>query len=177
VNFLKLFFLGALLFYVCTADVIRITPQVKNFHYVSYDLYRSGQPNKKGAKELELYGIKTLLNLRLRVDDKQEMKGTSLEQVRIPIKTSKITYQDMVDALKAFDVAEKPVLVHCRRGSDRTGCFVACYRMAFESWSKEDALKELLDAKYGYYDGLFPEIEAIISEIDIDQLKLDVFSK
>ena len=40
--------------------------------------------------------------------------------------------------------AEKnqPVLVHCKRGADRTGVVVACYRIGYEGWSAEEALEE-----------------------------------
>ncbi len=150
---------------------------VKNLHRVSNDLYRSAQPDKKDMKSLENFGIKTIINLRLRCDDKQEIKGTSLVQKHIKIKTSKMTYDNMVEAMRAFDKAEKPALVHCRRGSDRTGCFVACYRIAYENWPKQQALDSFLTDGLGYYEHLFPNLRQFVEELDIDQFKKDVFQQ
>lgn len=112
-----------------------IPKNVKNLHRVDDELYRSGQPQKKGMKSLNDFGIKTILNLRNIIDDKQEIKETSLIQVRLPMRAKKINYNDIVDGLCAIEKAKKPVLIHCLHGSDRTGCIVAAYRMT-HGWSK-----------------------------------------
>ena len=41
------------------------------------------------------------------------------------------------------DNADRKVFVHCRRGAERTGVFVACYRIAREHWTPEQALAEM----------------------------------
>ncbi len=40
------------------------------------------------------------------------------------------------------DPAREPVFVHCRRGDDRVGMVIACYRIAHDHWTNEQALKE-----------------------------------
>ena len=35
-----------------------------------------------------------------------------------------------------------PVFVHCRRGADRTGTAIACYRIAHDHWTNQQALAE-----------------------------------
>jgi tyrosine-protein phosphatase SIW14 len=41
------------------------------------------------------------------------------------------------------DNPQEKVFVHCRFGDDRTGVFVASYRMAFEKLPADQALKEM----------------------------------
>jgi protein tyrosine/serine phosphatase len=38
---------------------------------------------------------------------------------------------------------EEKIFVHCRFGNDRTGVFIAIYRMALEKWPAEQALEEM----------------------------------
>jgi len=40
------------------------------------------------------------------------------------------------------DGSQWPVFVHCRRGADRTGTAIACYRIMHDHWSKQQALAE-----------------------------------
>jgi len=146
---------------------------VTNFHQVDAHLSRSGQPQKEGMKFLENKGFKTIINLRNVIDDKQEIKGTALVQVRIPMRAKKITYEDIVTTLCAIETAEKPVLIHCLHGSDRTGCMVAAYRMT-HGMSKADAIAEFQDAQYGYNKKLFPNILRLLESIDPEKLIQDV---
>jgi tyrosine-protein phosphatase SIW14 len=51
--------------------------------------------------------------------------------------------EDVAKVLALFDLTtDGPVLVHCRRGSDRTGTVIACYRITHDHWQNQDALKE-----------------------------------
>jgi protein tyrosine/serine phosphatase len=40
------------------------------------------------------------------------------------------------------DPASGPVFVHCRRGADRTGGVIACYRISHDHWDAGKALAE-----------------------------------
>ena len=46
------------------------------------------------------------------------------------------------------DPASYPVLVHCTAGRDRTGSMCAVYRMEFDHWSPDTALKEMQSFKF-----------------------------
>lgn len=162
------------LFILCSTSLTEKTPSCSNFHQVSKDLFRSAQPSKSDMLELEEYGIKSIINLRYRCSDQQEIKGSTLKEYHIPIPTKKMSYDDMVQAMKAYHNAPKPAIVHCRRGSDRTGCFVACYRILFEGYSKDRALDSLHNDGKGYYKNLFPNLSEFIENLDVEQFRQDV---
>jgi uncharacterized protein (TIGR01244 family) len=147
--------------------------EIKNFHKVDEYLYRSGQPQKSDMKSAQEKGIKTIINLRNVIDDKQEIKGTRLVQVKIPLRAKKLTYDDIVIVLNAIEASKKPVLIHCLHGSDRTGCMVAAYQI-LNGMSKEKAIEEFFKLEYGYNRKLFPNILQLLESIDVNQLKLDV---
>lgn len=146
---------------------------IKNFHKVDENLYRSAQPSKSEMRWAEEKGIKTVINLRNVIDDKQEIKGTNLVQVRIPLQAKKLTYDDIIITLSAMEAAEKPMLIHCLHGSDRTGCMVAAYQM-YHGMEKQAAIDQFLEDQYGYNRRLFPNILELLQSIDVNQLRKDV---
>lgn len=121
----------------------------------------------------EKKGIKTIINLRNIIDDKQEIKGTNLVQVRIQLRAKTVTYADIVTVLTAIETSQKPALIHCLHGSDRTGCMVAAYQM-LHGMDKEKAIEEFLDPSFGYNRKLFPNILELLQSIDVEQLREDV---
>lgn len=145
-----------------------------NLYKVDDHLYRSEQPDSKGMLALEKLGIGTVLNVRNCKNDDAEIKGTNMERVHLPMRAAKISYDDMVTALKTIKRSSKKVLVHCKHGSDRTGCIVAAYRMAFCGWTKEQAINEFLDPRFGYHSTWFPNILNLLNTFDVEKLKKDV---
>ena len=116
--------------------------QFKNLYKINDVLYRSEQPSKKGFKEIELIGVKTILNLRRLRNNTKKAKDFNFNLVHHPIKTKELNESDILKALKVIQNSEHPVLVHCWHGSDRTGTIIAAYRMVFDNWSKEQAINE-----------------------------------
>ncbi len=120
-----------------------------NFKIVNDQVLRGGQPSDAGFKELAERGVKTVVDLRW-VDEhsipheKQVVEADGMRFVSIPMKGIGAPTQEQV--YKALDVLEDrtswPVFVHCRRGSDRTGTVLACYRIAHDHWKNQKALDE-----------------------------------
>jgi protein tyrosine/serine phosphatase len=146
----------------------------KNLYKINENLYRSDQPHKKGMYELQNLGIHTILDLRNLQNDQKEACKTKLILKRVPIKAGKISYTDILESLKIIDHSEKPVLVHCLHGSDRTGCIIAAYRMVYNNWSKDEAIAEFTDKVYGYHKKLYPNILNLLRFLDIESLKKDL---
>ena len=145
-----------------------------NFHNLNKlndSMYRSEQPSKKGMKELQAMGIKSIVNLRRQATDAKKIKGLNLDLDRIPLKASTIDFDDIFNALNSIQQAEKPVLVHCWHGSDRTGAIIAASRMVFDNWSKEKAIAEFTDIRFGYHRTRFPNLITLLETLDVDKLK------
>jgi tyrosine-protein phosphatase SIW14 len=122
--------------------------ELPNFHRVNSQLFRGGQPKAGGISKLAALGIKTIVNLR-RPDDETRAEARAAEAAglryfNIPMPgTSKPTDEQMARALAAITAPEnQPVFVHCKRGSDRTGTVIACYRILKDGWTAHDAKKE-----------------------------------
>lgn len=126
---------------------------VPNFHQISETLYRSGQPTAEGFKALENFGIKTVINLRSEASDKELLAGTGLKCVEIPSKATEVKEGDLFTFLKLVTSPEgAPYLIHCHHGADRTGLFVAVYRVVVQGWPKEEAIREMQKGGFGFHN-------------------------
>ncbi len=142
-----------------------------NFFRVSDDVYRSEQPKKKQVPELKTLGIRTLLSLRGYREDDKAFAEAGITLVRLPKNAGSLSVTDLVEVLKEVKTAEKPVLIHCWHGSDRTGFVVAGYRMVFQNWTRERAIEELRDGGYGYHAATYPNIVKELEKLDLPALK------
>lgn len=148
-----------------------LTDNIKNFYKVSDGIYRSSQPNRKQMELLDVMGVNTVLNLRRHHSDNYEAKYTSLSLEVLKMKPGKITDEDIIKALKIIKNSEKPILIHCWHGSDRTGVVVAMYRIIFENYTKAESIKELRKKEYGYHEAFYGNIVKYIENADIEYLK------
>jgi protein tyrosine/serine phosphatase len=147
-------------------------PKLKNLHKVSDDLYRGAQPDEEGMKELERMGIKTVINLRQYHSDNDEIEETSLRFVRFKLEASDPPdRKDVIAFLKIMnDKDNLPAFIHCMHGSDRTGMFCAVYRIVFQGWEREEAIREWTKGGFGYHDW-FDDIVEFVKKTDFEKLK------
>ncbi|TPN88912.1 dual specificity protein phosphatase family protein [Aquimarina algicola] len=131
----------------------------------------SEQPSKKEFYRLEDFGIKTILNFRRLKDDAKKAKGTQLQLEHLPLKAAEINEKDIITGLQIINTAQKPILIHCWHGSDRTGVMTAAYRIVFENWSKEDAIKEFRRPEFGYHEKWYPNLVDLLNDLDVTKIR------
>ena len=149
----------------------------KNFYKVNMEIYRSAQPTEYNMEELEKIGIKTILNLRMFHSDSNEAKNTNLKLYHLKMRAGKIKDKEIIAAMKIINESEKPILIHCMHGSDRTGIVIAMYRIIFNGYTKKEAIEELKNKKYGYHEKIYGNIIKYIERADIEKLKKEIFKK
>ena len=135
---------------LCTAAAFaQDSSGLPNFKIVNDHILRGGQPTDDGFKQLAERGVKTVVDLRW-VDEhdisheKRTVEDDGMHFVSIPMKGfGAPTEEQISEALSVLDdSASWPVFIHCRRGSDRTGTVLACYRISHDHWKNQKALEE-----------------------------------
>ena len=117
-------------------------------------IYRSGQPNSYALERVvEDTGIRTIVNLRgekvFKRDDRCQQEEyfagkNAIKVVVIEFKNPP-TEENIKDLLGVLDAPQNyPILIHCKRGVDRTGVAVAVYRMERMGWTTGQAMREML---------------------------------
>lgn len=118
-------------------------------------LYRSGQlTGDQLAAAVRLYGLKTVVNFQI--------PGPGVEKERSLVKRLGIDFLNMPMPGDGFgkeaqfrevlaacdDPRRRPVLVHCARGTCRTGAASAFYRFECDGWTVEDVSAEMQRQTY-----------------------------
>lgn len=150
---------------------------IRNFYRFSPDLYRSRQPDKDGFKAAEKLGIKSVLNLREYHTDNKEARHTGLNLYRYRLAAGEITRDQLLDNMVIITNAAKPILIHCKHGSDRTGAICATYRIVEQGWTVDDAVKEMKDGPFGFHASYYSNIPKLLKSIDWVQFKADLKAK
>ena len=123
------------------------TPAIPNFHQVDTNVFRGAQPAPREFQNLAHLGIKTVLDLREESHARSERKiveAAGMRYISLPLSGREApSSAQIAQALAVLeDSSNGPVFVHCRRGADRTGTVIACYRITHQQWSNEKALDE-----------------------------------
>ena len=121
-------------------------PGIPNFHQVTEGLYRGGQPEPSAWKPLSDLGVKTVVDLRRRVEhsttaESLAVVAAGMRYVNFPMHGFETpTSAQMASVLPLLD--SDGVFVHCKQGRDRTGTVIAAYRISRQGWGNHQALDE-----------------------------------
>lgn len=123
-------------------------PHIHNFAQVNDHLYRGAVPSPVGLEELGAMGIKTVIDLRESGEgtqfEKEQVEKLKMNYVNVPLKPLSAPTQPQMERLLGLLLENGPnrIFVHCRRGKDRTGTVIACYRIQHDGWDNHAALAE-----------------------------------
>jgi protein tyrosine phosphatase (PTP) superfamily phosphohydrolase (DUF442 family) len=132
--------------------VIGYKPGIR-FYVIQYNdkLYRGGDIlTHQGMDALKALGIKTIVAVTPRAEEREWAKEYGMKYVEIPFGWYDMKKQDLDKFLATVDAGPTPIYVHCLGGDLRAGILAAHYLIYRESWSVEKALDEYyrLDASY-----------------------------
>jgi protein tyrosine phosphatase (PTP) superfamily phosphohydrolase (DUF442 family) len=123
---------------------------VDNLHRVSALIYRSAQPSTLGIRNLRGLGIRSVINLRALHCNLPGLGNTGLLNHRLHVLTWKVQDRQVIRVLTLLrDAHNGPFLIHCKHGADRTGLMSAMFRIVEQGWSKEAAIREMVNGGYG----------------------------
>jgi tyrosine-protein phosphatase SIW14 len=123
-------------------------PGLPNFHQVDAHVFRGRQPTREGFASLAKMGVKTVIDLRgggiHGPREEKIVRQAGMQYVEERLSGIMAPRDEQIARLLAVmqDPSAAPVFVHCRRGADRVGVVIACYRIAHDHWSNERALAE-----------------------------------
>lgn len=110
----------------------------RNFSAVAPGVYRANQPSPETMVRYMRRGIRSVVNLRGSFDappyhlERDAAQRLGITQVDVNGLTARAAPPRgaLLDALAALRAAEKPVLMHCKSGADRTSLVAAIYLLA-----------------------------------------------
>lgn len=121
-----------------------------NFEKVSEGVYRSNHPDHARFEAYAAMGIKTILNLRgITKQPHYLFEAESCERLGLILLTVHMSARKapqkakLIDLMDAFDTIERPFLIHCKSGADRTGLVAALYLMIVDGQSLAKARAQL----------------------------------
>jgi protein tyrosine/serine phosphatase len=94
--------------------------------------------------------VKTVIDLRREGEDGEHsiraeakaVETAGMRYVSVPMNGIVAPTHEQIARIMAVLDSNEPVFVHCKKGKDRTGTVVACYRIARDRWTNQKAMAE-----------------------------------
>lgn len=148
-----------------------LVPGVRNFGEVTPTLFRGGQANEEGWRNLAKMGVDIVVDLRVTREghEREQVTQLGMQFVSIPWQCFNPNDSDIARFLQLLrDNPGKKVFVHCYIGDDRTGMEIAAFRIAEQGWTAKQAREEMeafgfdflhrrLCTRLGAYETHFPQ--------------------
>ena len=152
-------------------------PGILNAGKISDSLFRGAQPDVSHLAELKKLGITTIVDLRressqTREREKNQAESLGMHFISIPVGGfSTPTSAQLAEFFAAVrGIPLQKIFVHCQFGEDRTGLFIASYRIAFDHWTPKQAMAEMLD--FGFHRLWHPAMADFVESLP-DRLQSD----
>jgi protein tyrosine/serine phosphatase len=123
-------------------------PEVPRLTRIDDHVYWGRQPKDDDFAGLAQAGIRTVLDLRggrfHKPRERTLVEATGMHYISVRLSGFFEPHNQQIAQILAVlvDPARWPVFVHCRRGDDRLGMVIACYRVAHDGWTSQAALRE-----------------------------------
>jgi protein tyrosine phosphatase (PTP) superfamily phosphohydrolase (DUF442 family) len=144
---------------------------VGNLYRIEDGFYRGAQPTAAGFRELAGLGVKTVLDLAGGAGDGGFVPEGSLKLVHLPMRAWSLRDDRVLEALRVMtDPANRPLMIHCQHGADRTGALVALYRVVVQGWTKEMAIEEMNRGGY-HHSSLWRNLDRYVMRADVEALR------
>jgi tyrosine-protein phosphatase SIW14 len=127
------------------------------FSVVDNEVWRGPRPQAENFDAIKNQ-FKTVLSLEGPDEDAKEIVELAPITVisrpisLVEIYATGISQVVLNETVLLIQSVEKPILVHCQHGEDRTGLIIAAYRVRVNGWMKGKAMAEALH--FGYRDWL-----------------------
>lgn len=145
-----------------------------NFYQVTPSLYRSALPDKNNLSSIKEQNIKTVITF-IKKDDRKWLGESqkNINLIKYPVHADRVDDDDVLDVLKMIKQSEEkgPVLVHCKHGQNRTGLFIAMYRVVVQNWTKEQAIHEMIQGIESTEEDDVEEAMAYIKEANVRKIR------
>ena len=106
---------------------------VQNYNRITPYIAISGLVGADGAAELAIFNFKTIIDMRTGREGTDEevtlVKAEGMDYINIPITVKGISEEQLAEFTKQFELAEKPILIHCNSGN-RAGAMWATYQIS-----------------------------------------------
>jgi tyrosine-protein phosphatase SIW14 len=114
-------------------------PGISDFGKVNDFLYRGAQPKESGVEQLKKLGVDTIVDLRGELrgvveSERQQAESLGMRFINLPDNGWASPKDEEIARLFSLvrDQPRRKIFIHCWLGGDRSGMFIAAYRIAFD---------------------------------------------